>query len=223
MRKGYYEMTEISAFSFYKVFNTYRLFKILTEGFFTYKKNIGKYRILDAGCGTGRIINQLVELGADPKKCYGIDIDNQAIESAKKMSLEGVNYQVGSIAELPYEKEYFDIIICSGVFVRKNVRAEIDKVSKEFRRVLKSDGIVFSFEYYNCEWNTPEGREEHTPFRNTDELTSIMSDDFDFVRYFNGYKDVYDMKTTHDFSNIDMQLDTLQLEGNVILLIFEPH
>ena len=71
--------------------------------------------LLDCGCGTGPMISLLYE--KDPSKHYtGIDITPKMIEVAKNKNLEGVDWIVGDCENLPFEKESFDVVICSNSF-----------------------------------------------------------------------------------------------------------
>ena len=72
-------------------------------------------RILDAGCGIGNHVVFFAEQGFD---VYGIDISKEAIEVANAwLTRSGLkaNLKVGDIGNLPFENEYFDVIISHGV------------------------------------------------------------------------------------------------------------
>jgi len=93
------------------------------------------FRILDAGCGTGRLGTLLKTFG-DVK---GIDISSKAISFAKKRGLAATR---GSVERIPYKNNAFDVIVSVDVLYHKAVRDDARALS-EFHRVLKPGGLVF--------------------------------------------------------------------------------
>ncbi|HLU75278.1 MAG TPA: methyltransferase domain-containing protein [Nonomuraea sp.] len=97
-------------------------------------------RILDAGCGTGRIAGALAEAGHD---VVGVDVDPALIEAAEQ-DYPGPRYLVGDLAELDLPArgitEPFDVIVCAGnvmAFLAPSTRHE---VLKRFRAHLAPEG-----------------------------------------------------------------------------------
>lgn len=90
-------------------------------------------KILDIGCGEGTRIGLLKTTG----KKFGVDINNYAINKAKKNYPE-VEFIKSDIVKIPFDFEYFDLIY--SMFVIEHV-LEPEKVLKEAIRVLKKDGI----------------------------------------------------------------------------------
>lgn len=97
-------------------------------------------RILDAGCGTGRIAGALAEAGHD---VVGVDVDPALIEAAEQ-DYPGPRYLVGDLAELDLPArgitEPFDVIVCAGnvmTFLAPSTRHE---VLKRFRAHLAPEG-----------------------------------------------------------------------------------
>lgn len=94
-------------------------------------------KILDAACGGGELSLKLAERGC---KVYGIDISEDAISSAKRLSKRAkitCEFEVGSVEHLPYPNGYFDKIICSSAL--EHFRDDL-KALKEMNRVLKPNG-----------------------------------------------------------------------------------
>jgi SAM-dependent methyltransferase len=80
-------------------------------------------RILDAGCGTGRVGGHLAAAGHD---VVGVDLDPALIAEAASLH-PGPRWQVGdlSVLDLP---ERFDVVVCAGnviTFVAPSTRVEI--------------------------------------------------------------------------------------------------
>jgi len=85
-------------------------------------------RILDAGCGPGRVAGVLAKCGHD---VVGVDVDPELIEAAEQ-DYPGPCYLVGDLAELDLPargiSEPFDLIVSAGnvmAFVAPSTRAEI--------------------------------------------------------------------------------------------------
>ena len=98
-------------------------------------------KVLDYGCGTGRSLRFIRDLGYSD--IVGVDISNDMINEAVKIDPNG-KYKVIESAKIPYEDNTFDIIFMSYVFLEVGDINEIIKILKEFKRVLKQDGhIIF--------------------------------------------------------------------------------
>ena len=102
-----------------------------------YDKN--KSKILDYGCGTGRSLRFIRDLGYND--IVGVDINNDMIKEAKKIDPNG-KYELIESAKIPYENNTFDIIFMSYVFLEVGKFEEIVKILKEFKRVLKQNGFI---------------------------------------------------------------------------------
>jgi 2-polyprenyl-3-methyl-5-hydroxy-6-metoxy-1,4-benzoquinol methylase len=94
-------------------------------------------RILDAGCGTGRVGGRLAAAG---HRVTGMDLDPELIAAAKQ-DYPDTDWQVGDLAglELP---DRFDVIVCAGnvmTFVAPDTRGEI---LRRMRAQLSGNGRV---------------------------------------------------------------------------------
>jgi SAM-dependent methyltransferase len=71
--------------------------------------------LLDAGCGNGRFYRALAQAGLLERLRYrGIDLTEKLVEAARTLHPEGV-FEQGSIEELPYENDSFDIVVCQHI------------------------------------------------------------------------------------------------------------
>jgi 2-polyprenyl-3-methyl-5-hydroxy-6-metoxy-1,4-benzoquinol methylase len=80
-------------------------------------------RILDAGCGAGRVGGLLAAAGHE---VTGVDLDPELIAAAEQ-DYPGPSWRVGDLAELELP-ERFDVIVCAGnvmTFVAPDTRGEI--------------------------------------------------------------------------------------------------
>lgn len=119
-----------------------------TLRFLRFLKKEQKYKvedrsILDLGCGTGRNVNYLGELG---NKVIGIEISKTAINLAKERANElglKINYILGDIGE-PYEVEENSIDIVLDVTSSNSLDEKgRDVYLSEVNRVLKTGGYFF--------------------------------------------------------------------------------
>lgn len=91
-------------------------------------------KLLDVGCGAGVHISHYLKKGA---KCYGLDISKTLIDLAKE-KCPNVDFKIGSMTNLPYPDEFFDIVTCSlAIHYVENTK----QVLREINRVLKKGGI----------------------------------------------------------------------------------
>jgi len=89
-------------------------------------------KILDAGCGTGKTLDE-----CRAYNIYGIDFSGEAI---KYCELRGLNKLVrGSICKLPFKKDSFDVVISLDVLYHKNVADDLETL-KELCRVMHKGG-----------------------------------------------------------------------------------
>lgn len=116
-------------------------------------KNLGlkKGRILEAGCGTGRILLYLSEKGLD---CSGIDPSQNMLnifkEKAKMNGLK-VNIKKGDIEKIPFKENSFDGVYTMHVLMHM---PDYKKAFEEMRRVLKPNGkLIMDFPNFNSPWS----------------------------------------------------------------------
>jgi SAM-dependent methyltransferase len=97
-------------------------------------------RVLDAGCGPGRVGGHLAEVGHD---VVGVDVDPELIAAAE-LDQPGPRWLVGDLAELDLPArgiaERFDAIVCAGnvmTFLAPSTRAA---VLRRLRAHIAADG-----------------------------------------------------------------------------------
>ena len=91
-------------------------------------------RVLDVGCGTGRMIENLKKFGA---KTVGLDVSKEMLRVARKKFLS-TELVLGEVENLPFEDLTFDMVIATFVIVHL---ADLRLAFEEVYRVLKDDGI----------------------------------------------------------------------------------
>jgi SAM-dependent methyltransferase len=92
--------------------------------------------MLDAGCGTGLMLQELAVLGT-PR---GVDISNEALQFCRLRGL--VNVQHADVGKLPFPDGQFDFV--TALDVLEHLDDDVAAL-REFRRVLKPGGRVFIF------------------------------------------------------------------------------
>lgn len=89
--------------------------------------------LLDAGCGTGWFSREAVKRGAI---VYSMDLGENLLSKVKEKCSS--NTIIGSVLDIPFEDNHFDVIISSEVI--EHVPEPV-KAIQEFHRVLKPGGI----------------------------------------------------------------------------------
>ena len=116
---------------------------------------LGNKKILDVGCGYGGVLRKFINYGAMPENLYGIDLLPDRIEMAKKLSPH-INFYLGSATELPFEDNFFDIVMQFTVFTSILDYSVKQKVAQEMLRVLKPYGIIIWYDYWISKPTNPD-------------------------------------------------------------------
>ena len=107
-------------------------------------------RILDVGCGTGRNLQRLVDLGAEPGLLSGVDLREDVIERGVGLN-PGLHLRVANAEELPFGDDSFDLVTQYTVFTSILDAGMKSRVAAEMLRVLRPGGLIiwFDFRYGN--------------------------------------------------------------------------
>jgi ubiquinone/menaquinone biosynthesis C-methylase UbiE len=106
---------------------------------------INKYNnALDDGCGSGRYTIALKKIGCS--KVTGIDVSGNSIEFAKDKNIYqgNVDFKQGSVLDLPFEDESFDLVFSNGVL---HHTSNTKKGLEEIFRVLRPGGGCWLYLY----------------------------------------------------------------------------
>lgn len=96
-------------------------------------QKIGK--TLDLGCGTGRLSNNLLSIS---QEVYGVDFSAEVLKIAQK-KYPTLRLSCAEVVNLPYENDYFDLVVINGSLHHFFALAE---TLKEAHRVLKTNGYL---------------------------------------------------------------------------------
>ena len=78
-----------------------------------------KHKVFDAGCGSGLVGEDLITtISPDSVEIYGGDLSPELLEIARIKNIYADLRVVNLKEEIPYQPEYFDSIICAGVFLQ---------------------------------------------------------------------------------------------------------
>lgn len=101
-----------------------------------YFGGISKSRILDIGCGTGRLGEFLRSKG---NECFGITISDEEAEIAKNRLNRVIVTDIETTEELPFENHFFDIAIFADVLEHTR---NPEYILGLIRTYLKPNGLI---------------------------------------------------------------------------------
>ena len=99
-------------------------------------KHFGTGRVLDVGFGTGDLLIHCARKGYE---CYGIDVVSSAATILRERSNYPLNLFTGEATKLPFDSDYFDLVVCSHVL--EHIENDALALS-EIKRVLKKSGLA---------------------------------------------------------------------------------
>lgn len=115
--------------------------------------------VLDAGCGEGYLSRILARQGAT---VTGVDFSANLIEAARAQSLNdilSVSFDVGTVDDLLYEDESFDLVVCNHLM---NDLRDPAKAIIQFSRVLRRGGRLIILMLHPCFYNKHAERNHAT-------------------------------------------------------------
>ena len=107
-------------------------------------------RILDLGCGTGVLIQRLLQVSPEIE-VFGIDSCAEMLEIAKQKLPESVDLKVGIADNLPFPNNSFDVVVSTSAF---HYFRDPSQALQEAKRVLKPNGRLvitdWCYDYLTC-------------------------------------------------------------------------
>jgi len=107
-------------------------------------------RILDLGCGTGVLIQRLLQVSPEIE-VFGIDSCAEMLAIAKQKLPESVDLKVGSADNLPFPSNSFDVVVSTSAF---HYFRDPSQALQEAKRVLKPNGRLvitdWCYDYLTC-------------------------------------------------------------------------
>ena len=106
---------------------------------------LGRFDVLDVGCGDGGLLRSLIGWGADRARVHGVELLPERVEAARRAD-PGLDVRPGDASALPFEDGSFDLIFQRTVFSSMVDDAMRRAVAAEIIRVLRSGGAVVSYD-----------------------------------------------------------------------------
>ncbi len=104
--------------------------------------NLENARILDWGCGPGRIIRHLPSIIGEKAEYFGTDYNKKTIQWCST-NLLGISFNLNTLdANLPYPDNFFDVIYGISIFTHLSENMHYQWFN-ELNRILKPGGILF--------------------------------------------------------------------------------
>ncbi|MBI4847168.1 MAG: class I SAM-dependent methyltransferase [Nitrospirae bacterium] len=99
-----------------------------------------KGKVVEIGCGAGKFIRSLSSY-LPSLECYAGDIDADAIDLAKSYG-DGVSYSVFNAESLPYEDDFFDVVLMFDIVEHVE---NTEKLFDEVMRISKRGSTIHIF------------------------------------------------------------------------------
>ncbi len=131
-----------------------------------YLGNIKGKKILDIGCGSGELAN---ELSKSAKQVVGIDLSKEWINHCKKSyNNKNLNFIQANANNLKFSKNnFFDIVVMNMVLPNIYTSNGIRKIFSEIKRVVKKSGdVIFSDLHPLCIMTKEEGNRKQKYSKN---------------------------------------------------------
>lgn len=104
-------------------------------------------RLLEDGCERGILLRQLLELGASPGRCVGLDRDADALRGGRERTAAPVRFVCGDAAALPFRDGAFDVVVQSLLFSSLEPGEARERAAAEVARILAEGGLVVWYDF----------------------------------------------------------------------------
>ncbi len=129
-------------------------------------------RVLDLGCGNGRLRKIFTEQGIAPGAYFGLDISEKLLRIAKENYPDDYFFRGDFGKNLPFGADQFDVISAIASFHHLLSKKEQKTFFQEVFRILKPGGRLFlttwklprKYWWHNFgkkNWNIPFGKKQH--------------------------------------------------------------
>ncbi len=110
-------------------------------------------RILDAGCGSGRVLDELARFG----RVSGVDLSSDAVAAASARGHARVSR--APIEELPFPDSSFHLVTCLDVI--EHIRDDRHALRELFRVTRPGGHLLVTVPAYQALWSAHDERNEH--------------------------------------------------------------
>lgn len=110
-------------------------------------------RVLDAGCGSGRTLQELADYG----EVSGIELNSDAAELARSRGLGEV--RIGALEHLPWEDETFDLVTCLDVV--EHVPDDVAALVELLRVTRRGGWLLITVPAHQALWSRHDEANHH--------------------------------------------------------------
>ena len=115
---------------------------------------LGERKVLDVGCGPGKLLLRLLLLGGQAENLVGIDLLEHEIDQARKLAPH-LEFRVADATELPFDNAMFDLALAFTTFTSMRSDEARRNAADEIRRVLRPGGALLWYDF----WTNPRNRD----------------------------------------------------------------
>lgn len=108
---------------------------------------LAEKRILELGCGSGDILQELLAFGANPALLFGMDLIADRVATAADQ-YPHLPLSIANGMQLPYPDGAFDMVLQYTVFSSILDTAVQAQIAAEMRRVLRPGGVILWYDFW---------------------------------------------------------------------------
>ena len=131
------------------------------------EEGIADKKILEVGCGKGKIMQEYISLGAANRNLFGMDLILERINVGKN---DTGNFLQGDGQKIPLPNNYFDYVLQYTMFSSILDNSIKSNIAKEMLRVLKANGTIIWYDFFINPSNS------HTKGINKREIQNLFPD-----------------------------------------------
>jgi ubiquinone/menaquinone biosynthesis C-methylase UbiE len=133
-----------------------------------------KAKILDVGCGTGAVMEHLLE---NNNEVCGVDMNDVALEFCRQ---KGLDVKKGLADNMPFQDDYFDIVLALDVLEHLD---HPEAAVVEVKRILKKGGLfIVTVPAHQWLWSYHDESLHHKKRYNKKDLSALFVSGFEIEK-----------------------------------------
>ncbi|HEX2172751.1 MAG TPA: class I SAM-dependent methyltransferase, partial [Dehalococcoidia bacterium] len=105
-------------------------------------ESFGGRRVLDGGCGTGRVSIELARRGFE---VVGVDLDPEMLATARQKAPQ-IDWRLGDLAEIHLEQEFDTIVLAGNVMIFLTPGSEAQVLANLARHLVPDGRLIAGFQ-----------------------------------------------------------------------------